>query len=480
MRVLRVLVVLTTCVGCGGPSAPTASETVDVDDTMPGAAIADDFLGLSVEWFSVDTYLGDGKGGARPQVVKLLAPFNDEGHRVQVRIGGNSEDVSWWNPNGMPKPAGVTFDITPQILAELAALQTAAGNKLTLGLDLALGDAVNAAALVDAAKAAFAPGGIAAFGLGNEPDSYAGSHRPDSYDWPTYLGEVHAFSQAVSGATNAPPFLWPELAGKWDDQLAQQIPVEKGIAIVSTHAYPYSVCAGLPAPKPADLLRDYATSEPANGAVPLVKAAHAAGMLFRLGEMNSVSCGGAPGVSDTYASALWAADAGAQLARVGVDGIDFHGGAPAGGISYYAAFVINADGTPTVRPLYYGLRMLSLWSAQQGRLIPVTLGSQTKVHGYATIGSDGAVRVLLLSMGADAVTAFKLRSTGAHGSATLVRLHASALDATSGLALGGQTWDGASDGAPVGALATETLNRQDDGWYVSLPPYDAVVITLKQ
>jgi hypothetical protein len=478
MRLLRLLVVPSLFVAaCGG--GPRATETIDVDATHPGTVIADDFLGLSVEWFSVDTYLGDGRGGVRPEVVKLLAAFTGEAHRVSVRIGGNSQDDSWWNPSALPRPAGVSFDITPQLLATLGALQSAVGNRLTLGLNLALGDPVNASALVAAARAAIAPGGVAAFGLGNEPDSYAPSHRPAGYDWPTYLGEVHAFAHAVSSAAGAQPFLWPELAGHWNDQLAQQIPAEIGISIVSTHAYPYSVCDGLPAPRPADLLRDYATSEPAIGVASLVTAAHAAGMTFRLGEMNSVSCGGAPGVSDTYASALWAADAVMQLASVGVDGVNFHGGAPAGGVSHYAAFVIGADGEPTVRPLYYALRLLSLFTARHGRPIPITLGSETGIHGYATLGDDGAVRVLLLSIGRGAAQSFKLRSTGAYANATLVRLHASALEATNGLSLAGQTWDGSLDGAPVGALVNESLDRQDDGWYVPLPQYDAAVITLR-
>ena len=37
--------------------------------------------------------------------------------------------------------------------------------------------------------------------------------------------------------------------------------------------------------------------------------AHGAGLRFRLDEVNSVTCGGTRGVSDTFATALWAPDA---------------------------------------------------------------------------------------------------------------------------------------------------------------------------
>ena len=40
--------------------------------------------------------------------------------------------------------------------------------------------------------------------------------------------------------------------------------------------------------------------------------------------MNAVSCGGVRGVSDTFASALWALDTLFEFSRVGVDGVNFH------------------------------------------------------------------------------------------------------------------------------------------------------------
>ena len=55
-----------------------------------------------------------------------------------------------------------------------------------------------------------------------------------------------------------------------------------------------------------------------------VAVAHGAGLKFRLTELNSVTCGGKPGVSNTFATALWAPDALFTLMRAGVDGVNLH------------------------------------------------------------------------------------------------------------------------------------------------------------
>ena len=45
---------------------------------------------------------------------------------------------------------------------------------------------------------------------------------------------------------------------------------------------------------------------------------------LRIDEINTDSCGAAPGVSNAFVSALWALDALFEMARVGVDGVNIH------------------------------------------------------------------------------------------------------------------------------------------------------------
>jgi hypothetical protein len=454
-----------------GPIVPTVA--VDLAAAAP-TPVASNFLGLSLEWNSVLEYLGDGASGARASTVVLLAAFAAEGHAPQLRIGGNSQDLSWWNPAAMPRPPGVTYDITPAHLSALAAVQSALGTDVVVGLNLAWGDATNAVALVGASRAAM-PSASLTFELGNEPDAYVPDHRT-TYLWPMYRAEVDTFADAIAARASPVRLQWPALARPWwRANLISELPSERDrFAVVSTHVYPYTVCAGQSPPDPRALLTEWATASIASGFSDAVGAAHRAGFTYRMGEMNSVSCGGAPGVSDVYAAALWTADIAMQLCSLGADGVNFHGGAN----TYYGAFHYEADGTLRVLPVYYGLRLVSLLTAAHGRLAPVSVSPSTaRIHGFATIGDDGATRVLLLDLGGSGATL--ALSAGASTRAELTRLSAPAVDASTGLVLGGLTWDGSQDGHARGAPQTQALVRQDATWLVPLGAYDAALVELR-
>jgi hypothetical protein len=52
---------------------------------------------------------------------------------------------------------------------------------------------------------------------------------------------------------------------------------------------------------------------------PFVTAAQEAGIFFRIGEGNTVSCGGAPGVSDVFAAALFSLDVMMETSAIGIN-----------------------------------------------------------------------------------------------------------------------------------------------------------------
>ncbi len=472
------LLVLAACSpGAPDAGAPDAAEaappadaarldTVDVDVGSPGFPIPDDFLGISVEWDQVASYLGDGGGGARPATVALLRAFAAEGHVPVVRIGGNSEDLAWWSDPAATRPQGVTIDIGATEMATLAALAAAVDCPLVLGLNIRTADAANAALLVDAARSAM-PAADLSFELGNEPDSYF-------TDWDSYSSRVDAFGDGIAAAV-APPlplFEWPAVATwRWLPHLDAQLVNELGrVAIVSTHNYPFTLCGGRPPPSPEDLLTDPATAGIAAIYKPHAALAHALLRRFRMSEMNSVACGGARGVSNAYAAALWVADIATALAGAQLDGVNFH--TPG---SYYGLFTYDAAGHVTVRPPYYGLRLASLATARHGRVLGVTISTAGRVRGFATLGDDGAARVLLLREDA---TSGVVRLSASGSGASLVRLRAPSLGATQGLTLGGATYDGTTDGTLVGAMQPEDVARDGDAWLVQLGAYDAAVVTV--
>jgi hypothetical protein len=195
-------------------------------------------------------------------------------------------------------------------------------------------------------------------------------------------------------------------------------------------------------------------------------------MDYRMGEMSSVSCGGADGVSNVYAAALWCADIAFQLAAAGLDGLNFH--TPA----YYAVFTLDPSGAPVVKPPYYGMRFFSLATASHGRLLPVVVKTPVRVHAWATLGDDGAVRVALINLDKARDTVISLGVPGRSEAATLVRMKAPSLKARDGLTLGGQTWDGSIDGLPLGTAVSEPVVYDNGDYKVPLPALEAVVVTL--
>ncbi len=491
---IAALVVGSSCLACGSspPSsgahdgAPGAEggppfAVVTVDSSHPGPAIPDTFLGISTEWSSVVKYLGDGAGNANPAVVRLLSAFASEGNHPTLRIGGNSADEAWWNPTGAtPRPTNITIDVGSMHVATLASLNAMVGTTLIPDIDLALqgvyADAPgNAAALAQAISAALPGGAVRAFELGNEPDLWSKNGlRTSSYTFSGWQADYDAFTAGLDAVLSPPrPYAAPALSGKsWLSNLDALYAGEKAnVALATAHRYPFNVCNGTAPPAVAALLADASARGAATEFAPHVEAARAAGVDFRVAELNSVACGGADGVSNVYAAALWGADVAFQLAWAGAVGLNFH--TPG---SYYAVFT-SSNGALTVEPLYYGMRFFSLAVPAGATPVMATVTPSTPtLHAWASLGPDGKTRLALLSLDTATGGTVKLEAPSESG-ATLLRLHAPAAGAKSGLTLGGQTWDGSTDGAPQGTAVTESVSFDQGSATIALPPLDAVVVT---
>ena len=100
------------------------------------------------------------------------------------------------------------------------------------------------------------------------------------------------------------------------------------VRMLASHGYGLNNCVTNPAsaayPSIPHLLGDYALHDLLNTLIPYVGSAHANGATFRIDEMGSVTCNGRLGVSNTMASALWAAAALFSVAQDGVDGVNLH------------------------------------------------------------------------------------------------------------------------------------------------------------
>ena len=103
------------------------------------------------------------------------------------------------------------------------------------------------------------------------------------------------------------------------------------------HSYPDNNCAaafpnaGFGDPKnPQDVFGNYLTHASGQNLVnpylSSIPTAQAAGKEFMMFETNTASCGGFPGISDSFGSALWGVDYGLQMAYSNFTGALLHVG----------------------------------------------------------------------------------------------------------------------------------------------------------
>src|SRR5205814_3229010 len=124
--------------------------------------------------------------------------------------------------------------------------------------------------------------------------------------------------------------------------------------------------------------------------------------------------------------------------------------------------------------LYYGMLLFSRGTAHDGKLLPVQVTSTARVRTWATLGSDGAVRVSLLNedptMGGEVtVNLSQPRRAG-----QLFRLSAPSLTAATGIHFAGMTFDGTTDGKPTSAPQGEAVAKGATGGYTFLLPATSV------
>jgi hypothetical protein len=263
-------------------------------------------------------------------------------------------------------------------------------------------------------------------------------------------------------------------------RLPQFLAVERGLALVTFHRYPLT-CFARPGSTQyatiANLLSDRSSHGLAQDLASLVAKAHAQGLPFRVDELNSVACAGKRGVSDTFASALWALDSLFELARAGVDGVNIHT-LPGARYQPFAVFHAGGRWVAIVRPEYYGLLMFARAAPLGSRLLPINAMAGSPVKIWATLGPDERVRFVLINKSASSSQVL-LRVPGFAGAATVEQLVAPSLAATSGVTLGGQSFGQVTPTGTLSGPPMATVLHPVFGLYaVSVPAATATMLTL--
>jgi len=477
-----------------------------VDLAHPGLAIPYSFSGFSFEYGDVLNFTGRTTDTINPvfvQLLKNIGKFNNGA--PPVRVGGNSTDSSWWNPNGLAKPLGVGYNITATDLASLEASLSQTGSQVILGVNLGQNQPDMAVDYVKAVLSRLPSNRILSLEIGNEPDIYT-SHsyyknpttgatvyvRPSSYNFNQYLSEFNSYSSTLKNSfSKMPPLAGPAFATSiygWMKNLPTFLSNQSDMLnLITYHIYPLSACSwskpgSSTYPTISNLLSDQASLAPAQNVAVFVNQVQQHDRLLSLSETNSVSCGGTDGVSNSFASALWGTDVMFNMASVGVHSVHFHTGSGA----YFSPFVFyvkrsstQSTYTATVNPLYYGMLLFAQAATNKSRLLPVSSQSSGNVKVWATMDSQNVVRVVAINKDLSASGNAEIQLSSPRSTSSLVRLMAPSASATIGVTLGGQTFDGTTDGTPVGNNVSTSVKPKNGIYTFSLPAASAALLTIK-
>ena len=506
-------------VGLGTPSlteteAQTVAQapvvTISVETEPLGQHIPKDFVGLSLEVSTGGQGLAAFKkaeGSAGPSQAQPMETQYALGHPGApnaaffqfmrnlgtgvLRLGGNSQDNTCWDKQEAPHPEwcqGTLEDGDFQLFSQAAE---SSGWHLILGLNLkqnaphwALDEVVQGIARDIKSRQ------ISELEIGNEPDLFSrGPARPSSYSPADqvgeFLGHVHAFAQNPIAKQYA--LAGPATCCGWrdSDDLSTFMDGVKpsGLALVTVHEYPATTCGGRTVT--VDELLSPALMDRFHGqAQPLIAAAHQRDLPIALAETNSASCGGMPGVSNAFASALWGLDWMFSNAKDGFSAINLHMSYRPGGSSYNPIETVGAeDGSHRWRyqnaaePLYYAMYMFAR-NAAGDYLLPTSIETRANIRAYAVSLCAGCdVKVFVINKDLKAAGAVRVHVAGRVKPASLLYLEAPGLSSlASEVKYGGLQFD--AEGHLPAPKSTEIRPDADGNYVFTLPTASVAMLTL--
>jgi hypothetical protein len=494
---------------CSTPVSPLA--TVNVNTQQLGAQIPKDFLGFSNEvstaGMGLPTPTAQARGNIQPpngvpadaQLAYVLgdpgAPntgfftmMRDLGPGV-LRLGGNSQDNTCWDPKAAPHPNWCEGPITPGLLKLYSTAVGAAGWRMIVGLNLrqnsprwALSEATQGVAKEIPADQ------ILGFEIGNEPDLFGRTPaRPKTYSPEDYvkdaLGYIHALR--ANRIARQYSFVAPAICCGWRNP-GDLDTILKGIGsdlkLVSVHNYPTSTC-GHKNVTAAELLSPELMQKFDDLSKKLVAMAHQNNLPIALAETNSASCGGMAGVSNAFASAVWGLDYMFNVASDGYTNINFHFSYRTGGSAYNPVntFSWKTGGEEhylnVVQPLYYAMYTFAKRASGE-HLLPATIETKANITAFATTACPGCeVHVFVINKDEKAAGQMSVHLAGHAGAARLLMLQAPSLHSLAAdVRYGGQQFD--ADGH-IGTPNTTSVAPGENGDYsFTLPNASAAVLSI--
>ncbi|MBV9341451.1 MAG: hypothetical protein JO159_11260 [Acidobacteria bacterium] len=440
---------------------------VKLDPSRTIATIPADFIGLGYEISSVARQgLLSAQNTSYVQLVRTL------GKRGVIRVGGNTSDYASYSAAGPAVSSPKGSVINQAVLDNLGTFLHATGWRLIWGLNLGSGTQENAIEEAKAVQAAVRDH-LLAFEIGNEPDLFSrpGGHRQYGYDYEAYLREYRAWRDALQKAIPGIPLAGPDaaVATDWVVRFAR----EEGqhIKLLTHHYYREGQ-------NPSSSIQKLLATDPKlyPTLAKLSRASQVSGVPYRICEMNSYSGGGKPGVSDTFAAALWVLDFMFAVAAENCAGVNLETGVnQLGFISSYSP-IGDEHGHYRPTPEYYG--MLAFAQSAVGRVIDSSIGPGTgNIKVYASQAGDDRIIVTVINKEPSSnvklvvdAGAFPVRS------GCIARLSGPSLESKSGVSLGGAEVSSAGSWKPA---RTEPIGAAPRELRIRVPAASAVMLTLR-
>jgi len=464
---------------------------VTIQDNPLGRPIPAGFTGLSLEFSAVPAYAGTNPEAVNPVLEQLIRNL-DPGQSPVLRIGGDSTDRTWWPVAGLARPGGVRYTLTPNWMSITRSLAQALHARLIVGVNMEANNRRLAAAEAGAFLAGIGRASIRALELGNEPELYGSfpwyqaspGHgvrgRKPGYGPADYTREVTRLAPSLPNV----PLAGPASGGrKWMTDVAKFVAAEPRLGLVTLHRYATRGCfVSVRSPQYhtiGNLLSSTATRGLAQSIAPYVRLRNGHTHPTRVDELGSVNCGGVHGVSDTFASALWALDTLFQLARVGVSGVNFHTFPNA---AYEPFSFSRASGTwqASVKPIYYGMLMFAQAVGPGSQLLNGSGSAGTGVDVFALRTPRQPLRVVLINYRTSGARTIAVRVPVKAATVTLEWLRAPSVTSTTGVTIGGQSFGAETSTGTLPAAPTQQPVSPTHGHYaVTVPAASAAILTIR-
>ncbi len=455
-----------------GPGGGAVSVSVD-PATAIGPVVPGDFLGLSFESSSLHTIAGYASRGDLVDLMRSLGPGI-------MRFGGiSSDETTAWLQEGLA-PAWAQATVVPQDLAALAVLARETGWRVVLTVNLGHSQAAAAAQEAQVAEQQLGAS-LAGIAIGNEPDRYvADGLRPAGWAQAAYLAEAGAYRGAIAAVAPGVPIVGPDASSgrpalPWVTDLAAR----ERPALLTDHYYPLTSC-GAEAATIGDLTSPVTRRNETAMLYRLAAIAAASSLPLRIDETNNISCRGEPGVSNAFASALWAADYVARAMASGVAGLNFHdlitepqaySPLAAGDSSELASGALHAN------PEWYAL-LLARHLLGDRPVGAKLAASNRNLTAAAFLNASGSLHLVLVNFAGTAAKPLVVRLLlpRRFAAGPILRLTAPTLRATANVLLGGRAVS--STGTWSHETPLEQVSGKPGSLALKMPSGSAALLTL--